>query len=94
MDTQTIYQQTWVPWTVLLLAFAYFILPKPTYETNVKVPTIRYPVFFIPKIVLRLLFNTKARTIIDRGYEQVKLAMSKRRLWVLNIVTAAQNPGL
>lgn len=89
MDTQPIYQQTWLPWTVLLLAFVYFILPKPTYETNVKVPTIRYPVFYIPKIVLRLLFNTKARTIIDRGYEQVRLAMSKSRLSVLNILATA-----
>lgn len=71
MDIQLLYQQSWLPWTALALAFIYLIIPRPTYKTNVKVPTISFPGFYIPDIVLRLLFNTKARLIIDRGYEEV-----------------------
>ncbi|KAL4755995.1 cytochrome P450 [Aspergillus foveolatus] len=55
---------------VVVLVLVYLILPTPAYKTNVKVPTISYPVPYMPTTITRLLFNWKARDIIDKGYKQ------------------------
>jgi cytochrome P450 monooxygenase len=60
-------------WTcVALVLFVYLLLPKPTYSTNVKVPTVKFGSPWIPEILNRILFNTYAPSVIYDGYSKVR----------------------
>lgn len=49
----------------------YLLLPKPTYKTDVKVPTVKFGSSYFPEVLSRLLFNSRARTVIYGGYTKV-----------------------
>nr|Q9C449.1 RecName: Full=Cytochrome P450 monooxygenase paxP; AltName: Full=Paxilline synthesis protein P [Penicillium paxilli]AAK11528.1 PaxP [Penicillium paxilli] len=55
----------------------YFLLPKPTYKTNVKVPTVKYMGPWMPEILSRIFFNSHAPTVIYKGYEKFKTSAFK-----------------
>ncbi|KAF5854737.1 hypothetical protein ETB97_012466, partial [Aspergillus alliaceus] len=65
-------------WTcVTLVLFVYLLLPKPTYSTNVKVPTVKFGSPWIPEIPNRILFNTYAPSVIYDGYSKYKKSAYK-----------------
>ncbi|KAE8391145.1 cytochrome P450 [Aspergillus alliaceus] len=65
-------------WTcVTLVLFVYLLLPRPTYSTNVKVPTVKFGSPWIPEILNRILFNTYAPSVIYDGYSKYKKSAYK-----------------
>ena len=54
-----------------LLFITYLLLPRPTYQTNVKVPTIKFFGSWLPKFISRLFFNAHAPFVIYDGYSKV-----------------------
>ncbi|KAJ5351660.1 cytochrome P450 [Penicillium brevicompactum] len=56
----------------VFVLFIYALLPKPTYKTNVKVPTIKFVSPWLPEIFSRLLFNSYAPSVIYGGYAKYK----------------------
>lgn len=54
------------------MVFIYLLLPKPAYKTNVRVPTIKFMSPWLPGIISRLLFNSKAPSVIYDGYSKVR----------------------
>lgn len=57
---------------VALIFFIYLLLPKPTYKSHVKVPTIKFLSPWLPDIINRLLFNSYAPFVIYGGYAKVR----------------------
>ena len=69
---QTLREEAGVIWIcVIFVLFVYLLLPKPTYKTNVKVPTVKFVSPWLPEIISRLLFNSKAPAVIYDGYSKV-----------------------
>lgn len=57
---------------VAIVVFIYLLLPRPTYKTNVKVPTVKFMSPWLPGIISRLLFNSNAPSVIYDGYSKVR----------------------
>lgn len=66
------------------ILFFYLLLPKPSYKTKVKVPTIKFVSPWLPEILSRLLFNSYAPSVIYDGYAKVRLEPVLQSFWGRN----------